>query len=180
MHPRTPGVPMSRAAAGVACGLFVRTKPDSDEIEKYQILTDILVTTSNLLTCNSIKVKWELHNSNITSLSLCPFFLCVGFQGIEDALGHMDFKMAGTREGITSIQVRREACSPKIVVGVVLSVTGAILSVVKATPVLFLCQGWCQRYARYSLPHLWRDCHEIQRYACSHGNKLLASDTYVL
>ena len=43
------GVPMSRAAAGVACGLFVRTKPDSDEIEEYQILTDILVTTSNIL-----------------------------------------------------------------------------------------------------------------------------------
>lgn len=65
----------------------------------------------------------------------------MGFQGIEDALGHMDFKMAGTREGITSIQVRRGACSCRIVVGVVLSVTGAILSVVKATPVLFLCPG---------------------------------------
>lgn len=129
---------MSRAAAGVACGLFVRTKPDSDEIEKYQILTDILVTTSNILTCNSIKVQRELHNSNITSL--CSLCLCVGFQGIEDALGHMDFKMAGTREGITSIQVRWEACSPKIVVGVVLSVTGAIPSVVKATP-LFLYPG---------------------------------------
>lgn len=80
MHPRTPGVPMSRAAAGVACGLFVRTKPDSDEIEKYQILTDILVTTSNMLTCNSIKVQWELHNSNITSLSL-PFLFVCGFSG---------------------------------------------------------------------------------------------------
>lgn len=58
----------------------------------------------------------------------------MGVQGIEDALGHMDFKMAGTREGITSIQVRWEACSPKTVVGVVLSVTGTIPSVVKATP----------------------------------------------
>lgn len=48
---------MSRAAAGVACGLFVRTKPDSDEIEKYQILTDILVTMSNILAYNSIKVQ---------------------------------------------------------------------------------------------------------------------------
>ena len=38
-----PGVPMKSAAAGVACGLIVKTKPDSDEIEKYQILTDIMV-----------------------------------------------------------------------------------------------------------------------------------------
>lgn len=35
---------MSRAAAGVACGLAVRMKPDSDEIEKHQILTDISVS----------------------------------------------------------------------------------------------------------------------------------------
>lgn len=61
------GVPMKSAAAGVACGLIVKTKPDSDEIEKYQILADIM--------------------------------------GMEDAIGNMDFKMAGTREGITSLQV---------------------------------------------------------------------------
>lgn len=44
------GVPMTRAAAGVACGLLVRTIPGSDEIEKYQILTDIVVrlVTSSL------------------------------------------------------------------------------------------------------------------------------------
>ncbi len=37
---------MSRAAAGVACGLVVRMKPGSDEIENYQILTDISVSSS--------------------------------------------------------------------------------------------------------------------------------------
>ena len=35
---------MARAAAGVACGLATRTRPNSDEIEKYQILTDIVVS----------------------------------------------------------------------------------------------------------------------------------------
>ena len=107
---------MSRAAAGVACGLFVRTKPDSDEIEKYQILTDILVTMSNILKFTSTKLQLKLP---VSALSL-PLFVCVGVQGIEDALGHMDFKMAGTREGITSIQVRSGACSPRTVVGVML------------------------------------------------------------
>jgi len=34
--------------------------------------------------------------------------LSLDVQGIEDALGHMDFKMAGTKEGITSIQVRNQ------------------------------------------------------------------------
>ena len=37
------GVPIKSAAAGVACGLIVKLKPDSSEIEKYEILTDILV-----------------------------------------------------------------------------------------------------------------------------------------
>ena len=31
--------------------------------------------------------------------------LIVSAQGIEDAQGNMDFKVAGTREGITSLQV---------------------------------------------------------------------------
>lgn len=37
------GVPMPHPVAGVACGLFTRTKPDSDDIDQYQILTDINV-----------------------------------------------------------------------------------------------------------------------------------------
>ena len=38
-----PGVPMPHAVAGVACGLFTRTKPDSQDIDQYQILSDINV-----------------------------------------------------------------------------------------------------------------------------------------
>ena len=38
-----PGVPMQCAAAGVACGLVVRTHSDSDEIQEYKILTDLNV-----------------------------------------------------------------------------------------------------------------------------------------
>jgi polyribonucleotide nucleotidyltransferase len=60
------GVAVVRPVGGVACGMVSRTKADSDELEDYTILTDIL--------------------------------------GIEDALGNMDFKVAGTREGITAIQ----------------------------------------------------------------------------
>ncbi len=42
---------MSRAAAGVACGLAVRSKPGTDEIEKYQILTDISVSSAVTAGC---------------------------------------------------------------------------------------------------------------------------------
>ena len=38
-----PGVPMPHAVAGVACGLFTRIKPDSQDIDQYQILSDINV-----------------------------------------------------------------------------------------------------------------------------------------
>ena len=41
-----PGVPMPHAVAGVACGLFSRTKRDSGDIDQYQILTDINVSSS--------------------------------------------------------------------------------------------------------------------------------------
>ena len=34
---------MPHAVAGVASGLFTRTKPDSHDIDQYQILTDIVV-----------------------------------------------------------------------------------------------------------------------------------------
>ena len=37
------GVPMPHAVAGVACGLLTRTKPDSQDIDQYQILSDINV-----------------------------------------------------------------------------------------------------------------------------------------
>ena len=42
-HNPIPGVPMPHPVAGVACGLFTRTKLDSDDIDQYQILTDINV-----------------------------------------------------------------------------------------------------------------------------------------
>ena len=42
------GVPMPHAVAGVACGLFSRTKPDSVDIDQYQILTDINVRPMQL------------------------------------------------------------------------------------------------------------------------------------
>ena len=38
-----PGVPIPHAVAGVACGLFTRTKLDSQDIDQYQILSDINV-----------------------------------------------------------------------------------------------------------------------------------------
>ena len=37
------GIPMAKAAAGVACGLAVKINPETGEIDKYQILTDIAV-----------------------------------------------------------------------------------------------------------------------------------------
>ena len=32
--------------------------------------------------------------------------VCIAVKGIEDAQGNMDFKVAGTSEGITSLQAR--------------------------------------------------------------------------
>lgn len=60
------GVPISQPAAGVAIGLVSRTNPETQQIEDYRILTDLL--------------------------------------GIEDYLGDMDFKLAGTKKGITALQ----------------------------------------------------------------------------
>jgi hypothetical protein len=45
------GVPMPHAVAGVACGLFTRTKPDSQDIDQYQILSDINVRPIVIFTC---------------------------------------------------------------------------------------------------------------------------------
>ena len=79
---------MPHAVAGIACGLFARTKPYSHDIDQYQILTDISVRPL-------VQATKNLHVAqNIFDL-----------QGLEDILGNMDFKMAGTRNGITSIQV---------------------------------------------------------------------------
>ncbi|XP_033127815.1 polyribonucleotide nucleotidyltransferase 1, mitochondrial-like [Anneissia japonica] len=60
------GVPISNSVAGVAIGLMTRLKEETNEIEEYKILTDIL--------------------------------------GIEDFMGDMDFKLAGTKKGITALQ----------------------------------------------------------------------------
>ncbi|XP_071963621.1 polyribonucleotide nucleotidyltransferase 1, mitochondrial-like [Antedon mediterranea] len=60
------GVPISNAVAGVAIGLMTNVNEESNEIEEYKILTDIL--------------------------------------GIEDFMGDMDFKLAGTKKGITALQ----------------------------------------------------------------------------
>ena len=38
------GVPMSKHAAGVACGLILDSKSGSDDIHRYQILSDINVS----------------------------------------------------------------------------------------------------------------------------------------
>ena len=38
------GVPMSKPAAGVACGLFTETSSNCNTIEKYQIITDLSVS----------------------------------------------------------------------------------------------------------------------------------------
>lgn len=43
--------------------------------------------------------------TDMCSTYCCVFTVCVCGQGIEDAQGNMDFKVAGTREGITSLQV---------------------------------------------------------------------------
>lgn len=37
------GVPISQPAAGVAIGLVSRTNPETQQIEDYRILTDLLV-----------------------------------------------------------------------------------------------------------------------------------------
>lgn len=57
------GVPIKKAVAGIAMGLYL----DPDDQKNYRILTDI--------------------------------------QGIEDHAGDMDFKIAGTRDGITAVQL---------------------------------------------------------------------------
>ena len=45
----------------------------------------------------------------MTVLYMCMSYsilcVCAPVQGIEDAQGNMDFKVAGTSEGITSLQV---------------------------------------------------------------------------
>ena len=45
------GVAVVRPVGGVACGMVSRTKADSDELEDYTILTDILVRLSKACVC---------------------------------------------------------------------------------------------------------------------------------
>lgn len=84
------GVPIKEAVAGVAIGLV--TKYDSgnpNELEDYRLLTDILVSLAVLLVHTKMGRLIEYNRI---------------LQGIEDYLGDMDMKIAGTKVGITAFQ----------------------------------------------------------------------------
>ncbi|GBG92529.1 hypothetical protein CBR_g55864 [Chara braunii] len=61
------GINLREHVAGVSIGLMTELDPQTGEVQRYQLLTDIL--------------------------------------GVEDYLGDMDFKIAGTRKGVTAIQL---------------------------------------------------------------------------
>ena len=42
------GVPMSKSVAGVACGLVMDTHSQSSEPDRYQILSDLALSTRNI------------------------------------------------------------------------------------------------------------------------------------
>ena len=79
----------------------------------------------------------------------------VQLQGIEDAQGNMDFKVAGTSEGITSLQVGKVFPSIHTVLD------SRILSLAKN--VVLLTAGH-EEHSRNSIPRVPRCCHEIQGY----------------
>lgn len=81
------GVPITQPAAGVAIGLVTRVDPATQEIEDYRLLTDLLVC-------------FPLDGILSSPLQRPNFYS----QGIEDYLGDMDFKLAGTKKGITALQ----------------------------------------------------------------------------
>ena len=89
------GVPISTMAAGVAIGLVTKYEKDLKQID-YKILTDILVSFC-IITLGSLLYLFSLASF---------LFLVIIYiqQGIEDYLGDMDFKIAGTRKGFTALQ----------------------------------------------------------------------------
>ena len=88
------GVPISQPVAGVAIGLVSQINPHNQQIEDYRILTDLLVSSRPILGSCVIHPR----------CSLCVILGCIIQQGIEDYLGDMDFKLAGTKKGITALQ----------------------------------------------------------------------------
>lgn len=90
--------------AGVAVGLISKANPEKPaDIQDYRLLTDILVRADPLplALCSATGlcfVKLEMLNASLPSCFV---------QGIEDYLGDMDFKLAGTNKGITALQVTR-------------------------------------------------------------------------
>ena len=82
----------------MACGLATRKDPQSQQIQDYCILTDISVGMTP-------PPPPPLPSLPPPPPSLLNLYLHQSSQVIEEAVGNMDFKMAGTREGITSLQV---------------------------------------------------------------------------
>ncbi|KAG6790121.1 hypothetical protein POTOM_006268 [Populus tomentosa] len=87
------GIPLQEHVAGVSVGLVSEVDPSTGEIKDYRIVTDILV-------------RFLLAFENPSKLLLSFFFIGFGFfKGLEDHLGDMDFKIAGTRKGVTAVQL---------------------------------------------------------------------------
>lgn len=97
------GVPISSAVAGVAVGLISKANPEKPaDIQDYRLLTDILVRAVLLL----LPLVHKLRMLCIVILEMLHLsLLSPSVQGIEDYLGDMDFKLAGTNKGITALQV---------------------------------------------------------------------------
>ncbi len=74
---------------GVAMGLITELDK-SKKIKKYKILTDIMV---------SLQYQQLIPQKNWTIAHSC------NFKGMEDYIGDMDFKITGTKTGITAVQV---------------------------------------------------------------------------
>jgi len=78
------GVKIKRPVGGIACGLVVRSTCNS--------CGEVGVFLRKCLACGSEDV--ERHYVILTDIA-----------GIEDHLGDMDFKVAGSREGVTAVQM---------------------------------------------------------------------------
>ncbi|KAI5075919.1 hypothetical protein GOP47_0009995 [Adiantum capillus-veneris] len=87
------GVPLRSHVAGVSVGLITAVDETTGKITDYRILTDILESSFDSL---------SMQKRNINK---CINLSEHGMQGLEDHVGDMDFKIAGTRLGITAIQL---------------------------------------------------------------------------
>lgn len=90
------GVPILSPVAGVAMGLVCNSTDNADlKEDNYKILTDISVIIYFIIIDIQLYIIY-----NIKRL----IFDFLYNQGIEDHLGDMDFKIAGTKKGFTAFQ----------------------------------------------------------------------------